>query len=97
MDRSTNHEKSNPGVTDGGKELAITPASGNEKSRPLRDRLRSRIGVSTTTWHLGVSIVLVLPYLLFLYLFSIPHPYELEVTLLALGYSLVAMYVGYKL
>lgn len=93
MDRTSSSRT----TADGDDEEFVPGPLSSVEDRPLRARVRERLGVSTTGWHVGVSVALALPYVAFLYLFSISHAYELEVTLVALAYSVVAMYLGFKL
>ncbi|UTF54782.1 hypothetical protein [Natronosalvus rutilus] len=86
-----------PAMDTPGESVVATPLSESKRAMPLRERVRRSLGLSPTQWNVGISVGLCLPYLLFLYLFSLPHSYELEVTMGALAYSLFAMYLAYKL
>lgn len=61
----------------------------------LRDRIRARLGVTPRQWYVVESILLALPYLVFVYVylaFDVNETFFLAVTL---AYSLVATYVGF--
>lgn len=63
--------------------------------KPFRERVRCKIGLSNRQWQYFISGVILLPYVLFVLLYSaIPEDLFLVLTL---AYSLVAMYMSYKL
>lgn len=61
----------------------------------LRDRFRDRLGLTARQWYVLESVLLALPYVLFVAVYRL---FSVDVTLflvLTLAYSLFAMYVGF--
>jgi hypothetical protein len=61
----------------------------------LRDRIRDRLGVTPQQWYVIESVLLVLPYLVFLAVYFTTNVDQTLFLTVALAYSLVAMYVGF--
>lgn len=60
----------------------------------LRDRIRDRLGVTPRQWYVVETVLLVLPYPLFVFVYLNFDVAETPFLLVTLGYSLVAMYFG---
>lgn len=60
----------------------------------LRDRIRDRLGVTPQQWYVVETLLLVLPYPLFVLVYLSFDVAETPFLLVTLGYSLVAMYFG---
>lgn len=65
-----------------------------DRSDYVRDALRDRLGLSIQQWELLVSVVLFLPYPLFVALILTDTVQSLEFLLLTLVYSVFAMYAN---
>lgn len=61
----------------------------------LRDRIRDRLGVTPQQWYVVESLLLVVPYPLFIYAYLELGVGETLFLAVTLAYSLVAMYVGF--
>lgn len=73
------------------------PSTPEPPEDPLRRELRASFDLSERQWRHAVSLAVAAPYPFFVgayFVFGVPEVLFLSVTLL---YSLVAMYVGYRL
>lgn len=61
----------------------------------LRDRFRERLGVTQRQWFVVESVLLVVPYPLFVLAYLVLDVNETAFLVVTLAYSLVAMYVGF--
>lgn len=83
------------GVEDEAEVERDDPTPPEIRGRLLRDRLRERLGVTPRQWYVIESLLLALPYVVFVYVL---FAYEVDETLfllITLLYSLVAMYIGF--
>lgn len=63
----------------------------------IGERYRRRLGLSELQWVLLVSLALALPYPVFFYLFFTSRLTSLPLLLVTLLYSLMAIYLNYRL
>lgn len=82
-----------------GDEMAVVSPLGDieadeDRTDYIRDRLRDRLGLSIQQWEILVSVVVFLPYPLFVALILTDMVQSLEFLLLTLVYSVFAMYAN---
>lgn len=61
----------------------------------LRDRFRDRLGLTPRQWYVLESVLLALPYVVFIAVYQLFPVNETLFLALTLAYSLVAIYVGF--
>lgn len=73
----------------------VPPVPPEVREPLLRDRFRERLGVTQRQWFVIESVLLVLPYPLFILAYLALDTNETLFLALTLAYSLFAMYVGF--
>ncbi|AEN06939.1 hypothetical protein Halar_3332 [halophilic archaeon DL31] len=78
-------------ITDEDEPFGPPPKMGDQI---FRDRIRDRLGVTPQQWYVIETFLLVLPYLLFVFVYVTFPVNETLFLVVTLAYSVVAMYVG---
>jgi len=95
MTKQSNANDENDGETARREDVTvISPLSDIEADENRSDYVRDRLGLSIRQWELLVSVVVFLPYPLFVALILTDTVQSLEFLLLTLVYSVFAMYVN---